>query len=114
MGKVKAHRHGRGTDVQHGDKPLQLVMSGLVEDVADPHHAGGLARKVHGKSGGAAAEYAGYRIQFLAAGAQVIAGYDKVGGAESGARRKQEAVFTVPESLMFGRLNRGCRLHQPH
>jgi len=111
MGKVKRNRGGRGSDIQHRDKPLQLVMSGLVEDIADPDHASGLAGKVHCKPGRTAAEYARYGIQFLTASAQIIPGYDEVGCAEGGTRRKQNAILTVPESLMPGRLKRGCGLH---
>lgn len=111
MGHVKRHGGSRRPDVQHRHQPLQLVMSGLVEDVADPDHASGLTRKVHCQPGRTATEYAGYGIQFLTAGAQVIPGYDEVGGAEGGARRKQNAILAVPESLMTRGLNRVCRLH---
>lgn len=89
MGKVKRHGCRRGTDVHHGDGALQFVMSGPVKEVAESDHASGLTGEVHGKPRGSAAEYAGYRIQFLATSAQVVPGYDEVGGAEGSTCGKQ-------------------------
>jgi|HubBroStandDraft_6_1064221.scaffolds.fasta_scaffold686245_1 hypothetical protein len=99
MGEVKRHSCRRGTDVQHGDVPLQFVMSGLVEEIAQPDHASGLTREIRGKSRRTAAEHAGYRVQFLAASAQVVTGYDEVGSAKCSACRKQHAILAVPKSM---------------
>src|SRR5580700_6847587 len=98
MGKVKRHGCRRGTDVHHGDGALQSVMSGLVKEVAERDHASRLTGEVHCKPRGAATEYAGYRVQFLSATAQVIPGYDEVGGVEGSTCGKQEAILTIPES----------------
>src|SRR5271166_3184018 len=85
MSEVK--RHGcRGTaNVQHGDNPLQFVMSSLVADVTEPDHPNRLAGEVHSQSRGTAAEHTRHRIQLPAAIAQVVPGHDEIGSAEGGA-----------------------------
>ena len=47
MSKVKCHGRGRGPDIQHGDRTLQLLVSCLMEDVAESDHTGGFTGDVH-------------------------------------------------------------------
>jgi len=103
MGDVKCHGCRRGADVQHGDCPLQFVMTCLVEEVTEPDHPNRFTGEVHGKSRGTAAEHAGYRVQLLSATAQVVPGDDEISSTEGGACRKQDAILPVPESTMTGR-----------
>ena len=99
MGKVIRDGCAGGTDVQHGDIALHFVMSGLVEEVAESDHASGFAGEVHGESRGTAAEYTSDRVQFLSASAQIVFGYDEIGGAEGGTGGKEDAVLAVPETV---------------
>src|ERR1700736_2254991 len=113
MGQVKGHGCRGGTDVHHGDDALQFVMSGLVEEVAKRDHTRRLTGEVHGKPRGAAAEYTSQRVQFPAAMAQVVPGYDEIGSIKGGAGCKQETILTIPEA-MAGRLRQSHRLDGQH
>jgi hypothetical protein len=114
MGQVKCHGSRRGADVQHGDGPLQFVMSGLVEQVAEPNHANGFAREIDCKSRGTAAEHPGHRVQLLAPTAQVVPGDNEISSAEGGACRKQKAIFPIPKSMLAGRFRKSYRLECVH
>ena len=113
MRHVKRHGPCRSADVQHGDCPFQLVVSGLVEDVAEPDHASSLTREVHRKPSRTAAKHARYRVQFLAAIVQVIASDDEICGAEGGTRRKQRGILAIPESMAL-HFRQGCGLGRLH
>lgn len=112
MSQVERYRCRRRANIQHGDHPLHLVMSGFVEQVADPKHSRSLAREVHCQPRRAAAKQAGYRIQFLATAAQIIPRHDEIGGAKSGAGRKQNAILTVPKPMRARRLRQSNRLYR--
>src|ERR1039458_3156987 len=77
-------------------------MSGLVEKVTDCNHADSLAREIHSQSRCASGKQTGRGVEFLAAIAQVVPGYDKVGCTERRIGRKQNAIFTVPKSMAGG------------
>ena len=121
MGEVKRHGCRGRADVEYGNRPLQFVMTCLVEEVTEPDHANRFTGEVHGKSRGTAAEHAGYRVQLLSATAQVVPGDDEIGSTEGGACREQDAILPVPESTMTGRfrqrsgserIHRRNRLHR--
>src|ERR1700691_3656283 len=105
MGKVKSYGSCRGTDVHHGDAALQFVMTRLVKEVAESDDARGFSGEVHGKCGSTAGEDASHGIQFPAAAAQVVPGYDEVGSIEGEACGKEKGVLTIPESVA-GRFRR--------
>jgi hypothetical protein len=67
MSKVKCRGRGRGPDIQHGDRTLQLVVSCLMEEVAESDHTGGFTGEVHSQGRRAAGEQTGDRVQPLAA-----------------------------------------------
>ena len=85
-------------------------MSHLVEEVTDPDHPCSLARKIHCQRGSAAAEDTGYRVQFLAAISQIVAGYHEIGRTESGIGRKQNAIIALPKPVLGVRVGRRHRL----
>src|ERR1019366_10125768 len=98
MGKIKRHGCRRGTDVHHGDEALQFVMSGFVEEVTERDHARSLTGEVRCKPRSTAAEQAGYRVQFPATAAEIVPGYDEVGGVEGSRCGKQKAILAIPEA----------------
>ena len=51
MGKVEAYSRGRGSDVEHGDRALQFVVSRLVEEIAHSDHAHILTYEVNRQAG---------------------------------------------------------------
>src|ERR1700733_4846719 len=89
-------------------------MASLVEDVAKPNHANGFPREVDRKSCGSAAEHPRHGVQLLPASAQVVAGDNEIRSAKSGARGKEQAIFTVPKSMLAGRFGQSCRLESAH
>jgi len=82
-----------------------------VEEVAQPHHACCFAREIRHQTRGAAAEHTGYRVQFLAAIAQIIPSRDEIGRAQRGACRKQNAVLAIPKPVIGGRFRECSRLN---
>ena len=111
VGQTKGYGCGRAADVHQGNSPLQSVMSRLVEEVAEPNHPNRLTGKVQREPGRTAADQTRYGVQFLAAASKIVAGHDKVRGAEGGICRKQDAIVTVPESVIAGGLGRRCWLY---
>jgi hypothetical protein len=107
MRQTKGHSCRGASDIQHGNGPLQPVMSRLMEEVAESDHARGLACEVHRQRRSAAAEHPGYGVQFLPAATQIVAGYDEIGRAEGGVGGKQNAIVAIPESVL-GEGFRGC------
>ena len=85
VSQAERDRGSRGSDVQHGDRTLQLVVSGLVEHIADSDHANVFADEVYRQARCAAAEHPRHGIQFLTAILQVGSGYEEVCSAEGGA-----------------------------
>ena len=92
----------------NGNSPLQLVMSGLVEEIAESNHAHSLTGKVQRQPGRTAADQTRDWVQFLSAVSKIVASHNEVGGAEGGIRRKQDAVVTIPESVIRGSFG-NCR-----
>jgi len=74
-------------------------MAGLVEKVTDSHDADGFPREIHRQARGASGKHTRNRVQFLAAVAQIVSGYDKIGGGKRRTRRKQNRILTVPKSV---------------
>ena len=102
MNYIECHSRSRGSDVHNRDRALEFVMSGLVEKVTDCNHADSLAREIHSQSRCASGKQTRRGVEFLAAIAQVVPGYDKVGCTERRIGRKQNAIFTVPKSMAGG------------
>jgi len=63
---------------------LQLVMAGLVEEVAETDHTHSFSDEVQGEAGRRAAEDANHGIEFLAATLQIGARHCEVGGIQRG------------------------------
>ena len=103
MGKAKPYCSCRTANIQHRNGALHFVMSGLVEEVGKPDHPNILAGEIHSQPGRAVAEEIDHRIQFLAAGAQVVTGYDEVGGAEGHRGGEQAAILPIPEAMVLAR-----------
>jgi len=100
MNEVIRYGARRGADVRHGYEAFQFVMPGLVKEVAESNYACSLTREVHGKHGSTAGEDSSYRVQFLAAAAQVVASYDEVSSVEGGSSGKEKGILTIPESMV--------------
>jgi len=113
MGKVERHSARRGSNVQHGNRPLHFVMAGLVEQIAESDDAGGFAREVYGQSRRTSAEPARDGVEFPAAAAQVVPRYHEIGRAESRAGGKQQTVLTIQESMLDGPFQQ-CRWSRLH
>ena len=111
MSQVKCHGRCRGPDIQHGDRTLKLVVSCLMEKVADSHHTGGFTCELHSQRRHAAGEQTGDRVQLLAALMQVISGYKEVGRAKCEAGRKEQAVLVIPKPVA-GRFRQRYGLHR--
>jgi hypothetical protein len=111
MGQVKGHGLGRVPHIQHGDRTLQLVVSCLMEEIAESDHTAGFTGEVQSQARRAASEQTGDRVQLLAAVMQVISGYKEVGRAKCEAGRKEQAVLAVPKP-MAGRFRQCCGLRR--
>ena len=111
MNKVVRHGSRRGTDVRQRYEAFQFVMSGLVEEITESHHASGLTSKVHRQHRSTAGEDSSYRVQFLTAAAQVVARYNEVSPVEGGSSGKKKGILTIPES-MAGRFRQRRRSHR--
>ena len=110
---VKRHSRGRRSNVQHGDRALKFVMSGLVEEVTESDDADSLSGEVHRQTRRAAGKDTGDRVQFVATVAQVISGYDKIGCGERRIGREQKAILAIPKP-MAGRLRQRYLVHSLH
>ena len=78
------HGAGGASYVDQRDGSLQLVMAGLVEEVAETDHARSFSDEVHGEAGRRAAEDANHWIEFLAAALQIGTRHREVGGIQRG------------------------------
>jgi len=93
------HCSRRRADVYVGCHALELVMSGLVKNVADPHHAAGFESKVGRQTGSAPRENSSDGIHLTAAAGQVRSGDEKICRGPSRRDRKQGAILPIPESV---------------
>ena len=79
MRQSVAHSASGTSDVDDRNHPLQLVMAGLVKEIADTDHARGFPDKVHREPRRGSAEDANHRIQLLPATLQIGASHGEVG-----------------------------------
>lgn len=82
MRQPVAYGAGGASEIDDGDGSLQLVVAGLVEEVAETDHARSFPDEVDGQAGGRAVEDAHHGIQFLAAALQVGTRHREVGGIQ--------------------------------
>src|ERR1035437_2815058 len=102
MNYIECHSRSRGSDVHNRARALEFVMSGLVEKVTDGNHADSLAREIQSQSRCTSGKQTGRGVEFLAAIAQVVSGYDKVGCTERRIGPKQESFFPGPKIVAWG------------
>ena len=84
MCQTVAYGTGGASDVNQRDGSFQLVMAGLVEEVAETDHARSFSDEVHGEAGRRAAEDANHWIEFLAAALQIGTRHREVSGIQRG------------------------------
>jgi hypothetical protein len=99
VAKVIRHGEGGGPDVEHGCDPFELMVTSFVEVVAEPDDACSLTREISRQPRCAAAENAGYGVEFFSTILQIGASDHKIRGAECGDRRKQSPIFVVPKPV---------------
>jgi len=92
-----AHGHA-GVDKRR--EAFQLVVAGLVKEVAEADGAGGFSDKIHRQTSRAAGEYAGHGIQFTAAAGEVRASDKEVGGRRRAYRGEENGVVAIPEVML--------------
>lgn len=80
---------------------LELMMSGLVEEVADCDYTGSFSGEVHRKRGCGAAEYANDGVQLLAATLKIGTGHGEIGGTGCGHSGEENAVLPVQKFVGF-------------
>jgi hypothetical protein len=80
------HRAGGASNVDQGNGAFQLVVAGLVKEVAETHDSYRFADEVHRQTRRGAAEHADHGIQFLSATLQVGACYGEVCTVQSRGR----------------------------
>lgn len=95
MGKTVGDRAGRRADIHVGNKMLELVMSGLVEEVADRDHSGSFSGEVHGKRGRGAAEHTDDGIQLLAAILEIGTRHGEISAAGCGHGNEKNLIFSI-------------------
>ncbi len=79
-------------------------MSRPVKEIAESDHACCLTGEVQREPGSTAADQSRYWVQFLTAAAEIVAGHHEVSRAEGGICGKQNAVVTIPKSMIAVRL----------
>ena len=84
MREAIAYGAGGASNVDQRDGSLQLVVAGLVEEVAETDNARSFSDEVHGEAGRRAAEDANRRIEFLASALQIGTRHREVGGIQRG------------------------------
>ena len=109
----KAHGARRAYNVDEGDRALQFVMAGLMEEVAETDDSGSFTNKVHCQSRRRGSEYTNDRIQFLSAALKIGAGHGEVGATERCGGDEQNAILPVEELVLgaWDRLREGDRRH---
>ena len=108
---------GGASDVDERDGSFQLVVAGLVEEVAERDRSRGFAGEVQGQRRRGSSKNTHDRIQFLTAILKVGAGDGKVGSVQRSCGQEKDFVFSIPEFVSgFGnrgsldeRGNRNCR-----
>jgi len=86
-------------DIQGRSHPLQPVVAGFVQEVAQRDHAYGFSGEVHSQSRSGASENAYYWVQFPAPALQVGASHREIGCAESSARSEEQQICPVQKSM---------------
>src|SRR5579864_7353661 len=101
MRQAIAYGDGGASDVDQRQGSLQLVVAGLMEEVAETDDARSFSDEVHGEADRRAAEDANHRIEFLAAMLQIGTRHREVGGIQRGRGGEQGTVPLVPESMLI-------------
>jgi hypothetical protein len=100
---------GGGAKIKQGHDPLQTMMTGLMEEVAEADHTRGFAGKIHRQSSRAATENSSHRVQFSAAVLQVGASHGEIGNAGRRHGREKDSILRVPELVPAGRFWQSLR-----
>ncbi len=90
----------RRPNVEHGGNPLQSMVPGFVKKVAESNNSCGFASEIDRQPCGAAAEKAGYRVQFFSAVLQNRPGQSKISRAENSNRREKSPILRVPKPML--------------
>jgi hypothetical protein len=106
MCEAEGDRAGGASDVDQSDGPLQLVMAGLVEEIAEADDSRGFPDKVRRQARRGAAEQANHRIEFLSPALQIGASYREVSAIQSGSGDEQNAILPIPELVLDAHVRR--------
>src|SRR5579863_9321876 len=83
------------------------MVPSFVKKVAESNDSCGFASEIHRQPRGAAAEEAGYRVQFFSTVLQNRAGQSKIDGAENSNRREKSPILRIPKPMLCGRFGQG-------
>ncbi len=90
----------RGPNVEHGGNPFQPMVPGFVKKVAQSNDSCSFASEIDRQPRSAAAEEAGYRVQFFSAVLQNRPGQSKISRAENSNRREKSPIPRVPKPML--------------
>src|SRR5579863_4716256 len=90
----------RGPDVEHRGKALQSMVPGFVKKVAESNNSRSFTSEIHSQPRSAAAEKAGYRVQFFSAILQNRPSQSKISGTENSNSREKSPILRVPEPML--------------
>jgi|SRR5580704_12521602 hypothetical protein len=88
--------------------PLQFVIAGLVQEIAETDHAHGFADEVYRQSRRREAGHANHRIQFLSSALQVGASHPKSAPFKAAAATNNMRFWAESLSFQEGNSNVGC------
>ena len=86
-------RAGGSSDVDQGDGAFELVVTGLVEEIADGDDSRGFSDEVHGQARPWSVQRCEPAVQFLSSALQIGAGHREVGASQRGSRGEQYAIL---------------------
>src|SRR6266567_2276236 len=99
MRESESDRARRAANIYKRSDALQLVVTGLVEQIADSEGARGFSGEIERETSSAAGKYPRDRVEFPAAARQIGAGHEEICRAHRADCGEQDPVVAIPEAM---------------